>query len=98
MNHYTKGEWKAYHKGSGGYYVSNGRKVIADIEDFGEDESQTNAHLIAAAPVMYDILKVIKKYLDRPHCDAWRIAVDGKGEISLGDIIDKALAKAEREG
>ena len=71
---YTKGEWKANCLGSEGYDI---RPVYKDAKECKEnglflqicprvwgktwDEGKANAHLIAAAPEMYEVLKEAKE-------------------------------------
>ena len=79
---YTKGDWKVGH-----YLVYADEPIPAlicntDIGIVSEAEKTANAHLIAGAPVMYEALKVMRKYKS------------DIGEYAF-DVITKALAKAE---
>ena len=83
---YTKGEWKRY-----GLHIhrSDGRTAseIATVLACGwmaQDEAVYNAQLIAAAPLMYEALKLIAS----------------ANSIVPGDVVDiacKALEKVERK-
>ena len=56
---YTKGEWKA-RKGRGrgmNWVVESDDALIAEIIPYGAYREDDNAHLIAAAPNMYEALK-----------------------------------------
>ena len=63
-----------------------------------EENSEANAERIVKAVNCHDdlveALKLTKRLLDRPYCDAWYYSVDATGKTGLGDIIDKALAEA----
>jgi hypothetical protein len=106
---YTKDKWivssemtyRSYGEEMKAFYILgeiNGQsdRTIAEVGCW-KDRSNAldDAHLIAAAPDMYEALKMVKKCLDRPYCDSWHIAIDGKGKRGLGDMVNKALAKAE---
>lgn len=54
-----------------------------DTYDFGKEQSEANAHLIAAAPEMYELLEYIKQY----HCC----------DSDLCNSIIELLAKARGE-
>ncbi len=94
---YTQGKWRLKNgKIVSGYCPDEA--LIAELnEDEYEDVVEANANLIVAAPEMYEALKLVKKYLDRPYSDGWYIVVNPleKPSITLGDVIDKALAKAK---
>ncbi len=81
---YTKGEWKK----EGNKIIAFGRGIIAvcpSPQHEGVVEFVTNAHLIAAAPDMYEALEQVEK-------DALRY--DEYQPMTLMQI-GKALAKAE---
>lgn len=100
---YTKGEWKETEfTQSEGYagtirhiYISpvGGKfkdRTVADIgfwRDFPEEEVHANAHLIAAAPEMYEALKAASNLLN-----GYTSANDNE---SLKTAIKQAIAKAE---
>jgi len=95
---YTKGEWKVVgflgEHDEMGAVIKSGGKLIAHTagglryhskpEEWGEYHA--NAHLIVAAPLMYETLKAIRNL-----CDGYT-ELD-KGTCSL--YITKILAKAE---
>ena len=103
---YTKGEWKAYCRGSEGYQVRRNNdgvpaaKVKEELKERltpivyemgGSFETQkANAHLIAAAPTMYEALKEILQYFDLPQNRGIFTRWERKMKI--------ALAKAEGGG
>ena len=77
---YTKGEWKV----EGFNVFDNDGHSIASCGTYSErkhGECITNAHLISAAPDMYEALKEA-----RLHCS---------GGTNLISRIDQAIAKAE---
>ena len=64
---YTKGEWRA--RLAGGtldypYYVDTEERSIANIWGGSRDkgDAKANAHLIAAAPDMYETLNTLRNY------------------------------------
>ncbi len=89
---YTPGAWKVGFKGWGEtpiVFVKPSSVPIEIVECSG-DESIANAHLVAAAPDMYEACKELislqkLKPEERDVANAMRIITD----------IDKALAKAE---
>ena len=85
---YTKGEWKSEGKkvllSHPGW--SDDRKVIASCNEWLEGESEANAHLIAAAPDLYEA------------CWSASAALQGEDGYIINQIKDKlakAIAKAE---
>ncbi len=70
---YTKGEWKAkfeecagYDAMTDGYMVRTGDEgqiiVVVDLGDYDNDnEAKANAHLIASAPLGYELAELIVK-------------------------------------
>ena len=95
---YTKRDWK-FERGKFnvesdqgnrlciGSIVANGKHYIARIENAGEDEA--NAHLIAAAPLLYEALKTFDHYLcaSYPH--------NMKLKKYATKLLKQALAQAE---
>lgn len=85
---YTKGGWKAgKSKDSGLWHIHGGLssgKYICCLPDHNENEA--NAHLIAAAPELYEALKDIRKTLEALGYQ--------DNSYSMG-VVDKALSKAE---
>ncbi len=94
---YTKGEWKVYQDGMAqrtsvvsedgiGFFRAN----IADL-DRKNKEYVANAHLIAAAPNMYEALKTIApniRFMYEGHRD-------DAGLRYKYELLEQALAKAE---
>ncbi len=61
---YTKGEWKAkFNKGKGKYeiYADTGKDTAYHIATINQE---ANAHLISAAPLLYEALKDWIEYQD----------------------------------
>lgn len=95
---YTKGEWKHQRTSDGQLiYVdptdSNEDAEIALVYDIMSDEDTANAHLIAAAPDMYEALKGYGQV----YAEALR-TVEPEYRIMVSDFFTKiahALAKAE---
>jgi len=95
----TKGEWKVYESPfAPAVIIDRPRRLIAtchlEVGSEGMAEATANAHLIAAAPDMYEALKQIQKWL----------LVDGELDrkdlynqqfIKANDLTAKAIAKAE---
>jgi hypothetical protein len=86
---YTKGEWKVFHYGDVGQKPS-AISVITDDEKLLcklgiQKEWEANAHLIAAAPELYEALKAAIRIIEVEH-----IVVPVK--------CIEALAKAEGKG
>jgi hypothetical protein len=87
MEKFTKGPWEIF--GDWAINDSNGRLIAQfeplcdDISLANTDESFANAHLIAAAPEMYALLKNIQL----EHCNT----------AKLYNEIDDLLAKARGE-
>ena len=67
---FTKGEWRRHYSPNGQEYVicdgrRNGGYAVASLSG---SNSKANAHLIAAAPEMYAMLKDISwRYPNSPH-------------------------------
>lgn len=93
---FIKGEWETFAtENFGGAFVSYiicGGKCIAQttlvINEATEEENTANAHLIAAAPDMYEALKGVKEWFLFTGVHA---PLHGATEGN----IDKALAKVE---
>ncbi len=86
---FTKGEWKVTNKNEGGFdgvFVSdNTGNILATISGtpFCTKEYKANAHLIAAAPDMYQALK---------------LCLDVLLQFNIPEVLDpveQALAKAK---
>ena len=74
---YTKGEWRAYVG-----YTFTMVKSAEPIAVIHSDNDEADAHLIAAAPEMYEALQFI-------------INADDSIAPDMAEVINKALAKAE---
>jgi len=86
---YTKGKWEAISvpfENNSDYVVLDGKTLCSVKKHFGKEQAQANAHLIAAAPDMYEALEMIYNlalgYTDVP-----------KDEVA--NAIRPILAKAE---
>ena len=96
---YTKGEWKYYKKDYPEFlghkmesrYIVKGLTVIAEMGGGTKEEAKANAHLIAAAPDMYEAL--------RSGVEGIRLNPRGKErDLAIRAFMflaEKALAKAE---
>jgi hypothetical protein len=99
MAEYTKGNWEAKEMANGCWAINAGldnRKTIVQVWNFPEVEA--NADLIAAAPEMYEALKVAKVRLEK----LIAYVPDSKYQDFelLHDLfawIDEALSKAEAQ-
>lgn len=106
---YTKGEWKlndtAFSRystyrgkvsGARTFVVNEGLEQIAEAQGSTQIEAEANAHLIAAAPEMYEACKRAYRAIVNHHVDGERIAGTiceyCKGEL---DLLTQALAKAD---
>ena len=58
MTH-TEGNWKAFTDNANGFGVTNGNTVIAIAGEDDLPENEANANLIAAAPKMLELLKLL---------------------------------------
>ena len=78
---YTKGEWRVDKR----FIYDESGRTIAELVDGGFEELEANAHLIAAAPLLYEA------------CRAANIDMKMFGKFSLGTQkrLDQAIAKAE---
>lgn len=100
---FTLGPWRVIESG----IIAEGKFVIARIylaplkeENAAIEESIANAHLIAAAPLMYDALlsasRVFRMYEEH---HALKGAMDkAEANGSIADDIEKLLAEARGEG
>ena len=85
---YTKREWKTVKEGNGYWkiYGENDSEVAVAYNAKTDKVLEANAHLIAAAPDMYEALKEGLKLLD--------INLEyNRGKVS--ELLRQALAKAE---
>ena len=82
---FTKGEWTAFGNFGYGWGVEIGNKGGFQFHIDMENQ-QENAHLIAAAPEMYDLLKEFRDFAER---QGWKHALIIKA--------DELLAKARGE-
>ena len=84
MEH-TKGEWKTYRNALGQWAVST------DLEPIAQVDRHYNAHLIAAAPDMYEALKEL--------ADIMEVVIEAPDVAQLDSFTlqpaRQALAKAE---
>ncbi len=96
MASYTKGEWKVRHPVNNDYtiYIGEYGKGIEQIAILFENKPnvEANANLIAAAPAIYEALKLFQERLlfEREH--EWNYPIG----LELPSVwAEKALAKAE---
>lgn len=88
---YTKGEWKqmGVHIYADNPKDIHDKIVVVEVNPMGyNEESKANAHLIAAAPDLYEALKQIVSWMEKWRDAEWNfngLLVDGR----------KAIAKAE---
>lgn len=96
MTEYTKGEWKAVKDTNGRTHLmafdSDGaERNIAILSVRSVEQTEADAHLIAAAPAMYEALKaIINNQMLRK--------AGNFTECGILQQIDQALAKAEGKG
>ena len=107
MGEYTKGDWAVNPYGNGNFYIiaekerGMGGRQVATIHYYDVDRSdkiaRANAHLIAAAPDMYEACLLGKKLAEE------LLRITGLSTIYHLDIakvkrqIEQALAKADGE-
>ena len=86
---YTKGEWRIEHYPDSQIKIHSGFESICGLTYDGKvaDEVEANAHLIAAAPDMYEALERLVDYLNY-------LGVPEDCEDQYEEA-NKALAKAE---
>jgi hypothetical protein len=91
---YTKGKWT-----QGPWKVINRHGVLRVVADSGKPEVadvigayEPNAHLLAAAPDMYETLKFALPYIAKMVADNVNTVVPPQRAL---DYINQALAKAE---
>lgn len=82
---FTKGEWMVY--GDWAIKRKGTTEILASFEErgFNNQEGFANAHLMAAAPEMYEAIKQCRKFYHK------------NGLEDLRDELDKLLAKARGE-
>lgn len=85
---YTKGGWRIEEHPVQGHFIGNGEISIASIHEVGNNEAEANAHLISAAPDMYEALKRLYRLMAKD-CGGCI-----KTEITLLEA-QEAIAKAE---
>ena len=98
---FTKGLWKVFKKEDGlmvvgkvGIIEGGDSIVVADCNDWLFKEKQHNAHLIAAAPEMYDFIKKVFD-IQKNHCGyAMELHM---AMIKLAEESEQLLAKARGE-
>ena len=95
---YTKGEWKISHsafdrchggKGAREFVVNKDEDEIAEVQGNTNDKCLANAHLISAAPEMYEALKAFEDFLCTNYPANIRLRQIAEYKMEL------ALAKAE---
>ena len=90
---YTKGEWKAYLvEKPNKWMVCSGKDGIDGIAKMVDSNQEANANLIAAAPDMYEALRLTRDNL-QTLSDA---AIHYKTTFSTNlEILNQTLSKAE---
>lgn len=89
---FTKGPWKIDKPSEDGFYITTEKQqLIAEVWGlkYGAPYDAGNAHLIAAAPKMYEALEQIKGYLND--------LSEGLAVNTVENIIDGVLSKARGE-
>lgn len=94
---YTKGEWEV--RGDDAYIVCGKKTIAAPINTLSSEKDSTlgleemleNAHLISAAPDMYEALEAFILYLEKPHPENKQL------KVKALEVAEKALAKARGE-
>lgn len=96
---FTKGPWKTY--GDWGIQPASAKKDEKIFAQFSHDaecgntvEGFANAHLIEAAPEMYEALRLARKCVGHQLVD---LNHDGNTMISIREIIDAVMDKARGE-
>ena len=91
MNQYTKGEWKSRHPINNDYTIYTGEygKGIVQVALLFESSpnAEANAHLIAAAPALYEALKSV---LDDANNGSFTTLAG-----TVRKLVEQALAIAE---
>ena len=95
---WTPGPWKVEEPfvSIGCWDIKNNEgNEVTKIWAKGSNHAKANAHLIAAAPEMYEALKDVLSYL--PARDGKRVPGDPDGDVQLmiANKIKQAFAKAE---
>lgn len=85
-SNHTQGEWKVEMLGKS-YKVATDELLIADVHGFNEVDRQANARLIAAAPDMYEALKLLLAE-SRKHGESLE-------DTPIESLAAAALSKAE---
>ena len=92
---FTKGEWVSHDKRPycNGFSIFAGSQYVAFVGDSDNvTECETNAHLIAAAPEMYEMLSSLRDGIENViESEGWYF------EDATLDSIDSLLAKARGE-
>ena len=99
---YTQGNWKVSSTGLGRscrkFVIQDNEYscLIAETQGDSLNETMANAHLISAAPLLYEALKSAKAQMQG--LSAWLKEYQpmvAKGTDKIVEIVDNALAKAE---
>jgi len=92
---YTKGEWQMLHTIDGKFNIFTDKGLIGRVWDNIEG-AEANAHLIAAAPRMYEALS---KFRDAMLSDSVKLYSKGlPSQVEMEKLIEQmkqAIAKAE---
>ena len=101
MSKFTKGPWKAYKMGpltpqlTYRIFALNEAETVCDLScEYAviksDEENESNAHLISAAPEMYEALESIKSMLSSINSP--------EDERMIVNVINSVLKKARGEG
>ena len=110
MMNYTKGEWKQeefemqpsfgepikhiFISSNSGEYSNRTLVDVGFWRDFPEDMVKANAHLISAAPMMYEALKQAKETIHAWHGDiVWDLYQQSPEMKKVNEAISKAEGK-----
>lgn len=89
---HTPGPWVAQHR-SWGWDIANGSDLICSGPEHASKNAQANAHLVAAAPAMYEALKnILALQLD---CDGVTVKLT---EYHCHQVREAQAALAQAEG
>lgn len=95
---YTKGEWKSEFNGHTAdmscakYSVVTDRELICDLNRISDNKkTEANAHLIAAAPDMYEALKIFASQEYLIGTGTWQLPYDKI--LQIQQAIEKAEGK-----
>ena len=97
MNKHTPGPWSAHYNNEGLTVFSPDNVTVAyvDYDECEERPVEANAHLIAAAPAMYEALRNAAEWLNDMSCEHGTEQDDGMSKDCVVCQVNAALAQAE---